>query len=326
MASEPSPAALKSAPPAGGTARHLDGAEVAEAIRESLRPRIEAVRVSAGRPPALGILLAGDDPGSAIYVRGKVSAGEALGMAIDLRTLPASATFDQALAVVEAFNRDDGIDGILVQSPLPSGMGDDAEQRIFDAIDPAKDADGLHPVTVGRLVQGRPTFSPCTPSGIIELLDRHEIPIAGRRAVVIGRSDIVGKPAAMLLLHRHATVTICHSRTVNLPHVASEADILVAAIGRPAFIRADFVRPGATVIDVGTNALTDRDQVVAIFGEGSRKLRAFERRGQVLSGDVHPEVANVAGALTPVPGGVGPLTITMLLSNTVRAAEARLGL
>ena len=311
---------------ATGTARRLDGTAVAEAIRGSLRSRIDAVRDATGRPPTLGIVLAGDDPGSAIYVRGKVSASEALGMATDLRTLPASASFDEALAIVEEFNRDAAIDGILVQSPLPSGMGDDAEQRIFDAIDPAKDADGFHPANVGRLVQRRPTWAPCTPSGIIELLDRHGIEIAGRRAVVIGRSDIVGKPIAMLLLHRHATVTICHSRTVDLPRVASEADILIAAIGRPAFITADFVKPGATVVDVGTNALTDRQQVVTIFGEESRKVRAFERRGQVLSGDVHPEVANVAGALTPVPGGVGPLTIAMLMSNTVHAAESRLGL
>ena len=323
---EPVSTLTSAASAAAGTARRLDGAAVAEAIRGSLRSRIDGVRDAIGRPPTLGIVLAGDDPGSAIYVRGKVAASEALGMATDLRTLPASASFDEALAIVEEFNREDAIDGILVQSPLPSGMGDDAEQRIFDAIDPAKDADGLHPMTVGQLVQRRPTFSPCTPSGIIELLDRHQIEIAGRRAVVIGRSDIVGKPIAMLLLHRNATVTICHSRTVNLPRVASEADILVAAIGRPAFITADFVKPGAAVVDVGTNALTDRDQVVAIFGEDSRKLRAFDRRGQVLSGDVHPEVANVAGALSPVPGGVGPLTITMLLSNTVRAAEVRHGL
>ncbi len=327
MSPEASPSTPTSTPhAAAGTARRLDGAGVAEAIRESLRSRIDAVREAAGRPPTLGILLAGDDPGSAIYVRLKVAAGEALGMATDLRTLPASASFDEALAIVEGFNRDEAIDGILVQSPLPSGMGDDAEQRIFDAIDPAKDADGLHPVNVGLLAQRRPAPAPCTPSGIIELLDRNEVAIAGRRAVVIGRSDIVGKPIAMMLLHRHATVTICHSRTVELPRVASEADILVAAIGRPAFITADFVKPGATVIDVGTNVLTDRDAIVAIFGEGTRKLRAFERRGEVLSGDVHPEVATVAGALTPVPGGVGPLTIAMLLSNTVRAAEVRHGL
>ena len=267
---------ISASPAVGGTARRLDGAAVAEAIRESLRPRIDAVRRAAGRSPALGLLLAGDDPGSAIYVRNKVAASETLGMATDLRTLPTSASFDEALAIVDGFNR--------------------------------------------------PALAPCTPSGVIALLDRCGIEIAGRRAVVLGRSDIVGKPMAMLLLHRHATVTICHSRTAHLPRVASEADILVAAIGRPAFVTAEFVKPGATVIDVGTNALTDRDQVVAIFGEESRKLDAFDRRGHVLSGDIHPDVANVAGALTPVPGGVGPLTIAMLLSNTVRAAEAHHGL
>ncbi len=326
MPSDPHPFGLAPGVPAvSGTARRLDGAVVAEAIRESLRPRIHAVRAAVGRSPALGLLLAGDDPGSAIYVRNKVAASEALGMTTDLRTLPASASFDEALAIVSEFNWDDAIDGILVQSPLPPGMGGDAEQRIFDAIDPTKDADGFHPVNVGRLTQRRPALAPCTPSGVIALLDKYGIEISGRRAVVIGRSDIVGKPMAMLLLHRHATVTVCHSRTIDLPGLASEADILVAAIGRPAFVTANFVKPGATVIDVGTNALTDRDQVVAIFGKESRKLKAFDRRGHVLSGDIHPEVANVAGALTPVPGGVGPLTIAMLLSNTVRAAEARHG-
>ena len=306
-------------------ARVLDGAAVAAEVRESLRPRIEAVRREAGRTPALGVLLAGDDPGSAIYVRNKIKAGEALDMATDFRQLPATAAFEDALGVVEAFNADDRIDGILVQSPLPDGMGADAEQRIFDAIRADKDVDGFHPLNVGRMVQKRPALAPCTPSGIIALLDRAGVELAGRRAVVIGRSDIVGKPMAMLLLHRNATVTICHSRTVDLPRVASAADVLVAAVGRPAFVDASFVKSGATVIDVGTNTLTDRSQVASIFGPGSKKLAAFDRRGRVLAGDVHPEVAAVAGALTPVPGGVGPLTIAMLLSNTVRAAELRLG-
>ena len=306
-------------------ARVLDGAAVATGIREALRPRIESVRRVAGRAPALGVLLAGDDPGSAIYVRNKIKASEALDMATDFRQLPASAAFADALDVVEAFNADDRIDGILVQSPLPDGMGADAEQRIFDAIRADKDVDGFHPLNVGRMVQKRPALAPCTPSGIIALLDRAGVELAGRRAVVIGRSDIVGKPMAMLLLHRNATVTICHSRTVDLPQVASAADVLVAAVGRPAFVDASFVKAGATVIDVGTNTLTDRSQVVSIFGPGSKKLAAFDRRGRVLAGDVHPEVAAVAGALTPVPGGVGPLTIAMLLSNTVRAAELRLG-
>ena len=304
-------------------ARRLDGKAVAEAIRGTLKPRIARFREAAGRPPGLGILLAGDDGGSEIYVRSKVRACEELGIRADLRRLPADAALDEVIAIVARFNAADDIDGVLVQSPLPPGMGADAEQRVFDAIDPAKDVDGFNPVNVGRLAQNRPALVPGTPSGIIELLERNGIPIEGRRAVVIGRSDIVGKPMAALLLHRHATVTICHSRTRDLPAVASSADILVAAIGRPGFVTADFVKPGATVIDVGTTRMTDRDRVAALFGADSPRLEVIERRGATVVGDVHPEVASVAGALTPVPGGVGPLTIAMLLSSTVRAAEAR---
>ena len=305
------------------TARVLDGAAVASQIREGLRPRIEAFTREAGRAPKLGILLAGTDPGSEIYVRNKIKNGEQLGMDSDLRRLSETASLADALAIVSEFNASETHDGILVQSPLPAGMGSDAEQRVFDAIDPAKDVDGFNPVNVGRLVQKRPALVPCTPSGVIDLLDREQIKMTGAHAVVIGRSDIVGKPMAMLLLHRNATVTICHSRTVDLPAVAASADILVAAIGRAAFVTREFVKPGATVIDVGMNPLTDRDQVEALFGAGSKKLAGFDKRGSVVTGDVHPEVATVAGALTPVPGGVGPLTIAMLLSNTVRAAENR---
>ena len=304
-------------------ARRLDGKAVAEAIRGTLKPRIARFREAAGRPPGLGILLAGDDGGSEIYVRNKVRACEGLGIRADLQRLPADAALDEVMAIVARFNAADDVDGVLVQSPLPPGMGADAEQRVFDAIDPAKDVDGFHPVNVGRLVQNRPALVPGTPSGIIELLERNGIPIEGRRAVVIGRSDIVGKPLATLLLHRHATVTVCHSRTRDLPAVASSADILVAAIGRPGFVTADFVKPGATVIDVGTTRMTDRDRVAALFGADSPRLEVLERRGATVVGDVHPEVASIAGALTPVPGGVGPLTIAMLLSSTVRAAEAR---
>lgn len=304
-------------------ARRLDGKAVAEAVRESVKPRIARFRGAAGRPPGLGILLAGDDGGSEIYVRNKVRACEGLGIRADLRRLPADASLDGVMAIVARFNAADDIDGVLVQSPLPPGMGADAEQRVFDAIDPAKDVDGFHPANVGRLVQNRPALAPGTPSGVIELLDRSGIPIEGRRAVVIGRSDIVGKPLAALLLHRHATVTVCHSRTRDLPAVASSADILVAAIGRPGFVTADFVKPGATVIDVGTTRVTDRDRVAALFGPDSPRLDVLARRGATVVGDVHPEAAAVAGALTPVPGGVGPLTIAMLLSNTVRAAERR---
>ena len=304
-------------------ARILDGAALSDGIREKLAPRVEAFIGAAGRPPTLGLLLAGDDPGSQIYVRNKIRQSEALGIATDLRRLPATAPFREALAVVEEFNAADGVDGILVQSPLPAGMGAGAEARVFDAIAPAKDVDGFSPVSAGRLVQHRAGFVPCTPAGVMALLDHAGIVTAGRRAVVIGRSDIVGKPMALLLLHRHATVTICHSRTADLPRVAADADILVAAVGRPALVTRDFVKPGATVVDVGINSLTDRQEVLAIFGPDSKKLAAFDRRGRVLSGDVHPNAAEVAGAITPVPRGVGPLTIAMLLTNTVRAAEER---
>ena len=308
------------------TARRLDGAAAAADIRARIRPRVEAFTARAGRAPKLGILLAGNDPGSEIYVRNKMKNSAELGMDSDLRRLTETASLADALAIVKEFNDSEAHDGILVQSPLPAGMGSDAEQQVFDAIAPGKDVDGFNPANVGRLVQKRPALAPCTPSGVIDLLDRENIAISGARAVVIGRSDIVGKPMAMLLLHRNATVTICHSRTVDLPAVAASADILVAAIGRAAFVTRDFVKPGATVIDVGMNRLDDRAQVEALFGAGSRKLAAFDKRGSVVTGDVHPEVAAVAGALTPVPGGVGPLTIAMLLANTVRAAEDRLAL
>jgi len=252
------------------------------------------------------------------------SAGEA-GLRADLHRLPASARLDDLLALVEQLNRSDVHDGILVQSPLPAAMGDDAERRVFDVIRPDKDVDAFHPVNVGHLVQNRATLIACTPSGVIELLERSKIPIAGARAVVIGRSDIVGKPMALLLLHRHATVTICHSRTADLPAVAATADILVAAIGRPAFVTRAFVKPGATVVDVGTTHVTDRVLVERLFAAGSKRRDAFERRGSLVVGDVHPEVADVAGALSPVPGGVGPLTVAMLLKNTLTAAQGRSG-
>jgi methylenetetrahydrofolate dehydrogenase (NADP+)/methenyltetrahydrofolate cyclohydrolase len=215
-------------------------------------------------------------------------------------------------------------DGILVQSPLPATLGADAEQRVFDEIDPAKDVDGFSPISAGHLVQNRPGFAPCTPAGVIEMLERERIEIQGSRAVVIGRSDIVGKPMAMLLLHRNATVTICHSRTRDLPAVAREADILVAAIGRPAMVTPDYVRPGAVVVDVGINRITDASLAEKIFAGHPKRLDVFRRSGAVLVGDVHPDVAETAGVLTPVPGGVGPLTIAMLMANTVRAAELRL--
>ncbi|MBI3491832.1 MAG: bifunctional 5,10-methylenetetrahydrofolate dehydrogenase/5,10-methenyltetrahydrofolate cyclohydrolase, partial [Acidobacteria bacterium] len=241
----------------------------------------------------------------------------------DLERLPATAPLGDVLAAVERLNRSDVHDGILVQSPLPAAMGAEAEARIFDAMRPDKDVDGLHPVNVGRLVQNRAVLVPCTPAGVIELLDRSNVAIAGARAVVVGRSDIVGKPLALLLLQRHATVTICHSRTVDLPRVTREADILVSAVGRPAFVTREFVKPGAVVVDVGTTQVRDRELIERIFPPGSKRHEAFIRRGSLVVGDVHPGVADIAGALSPVPGGVGPLTIAMLLKNTVRAAEER---
>ena len=306
-------------------AKLLDGTFVASQIRAELAPAVAAFTARAGRPPGLGIVLVGDDSSSDIYVRGKLKAAGEVGLRADLERLPATITLAQLLDAVDRLNRSEAHDGILVQSPLPAALGDDAERRVFETIRPDKDVDGFHPVNVGRLVQNRATLAAGTPSGIIELLERSQIAIAGTRAVVIGRSDIVGKPMALLLLHRHATVTICHSRTRDLPAVATDADILVAAIGRPGFVTRAFVKPGATVVDVGMNRLTDREQVERIFPEGSKGRATFERRGSVVIGDVHPEVAEVAGALTPVPGAVGPLTIAMLLKNTLRAAEARAG-
>jgi methylenetetrahydrofolate dehydrogenase (NADP+)/methenyltetrahydrofolate cyclohydrolase len=304
-------------------ARLLDGQAVAAQIRASVLPDVHAFTARASRPPGLGIILVGDDPASEIYVRNKVRAGTESGLWVDLQRLPSSASLEDLLAVVHRLNASAVHDGILVQAPLPAGMGRAAAQQVFDAIDPSKDVDGFHPINVGRLVQGRALLMPCTPSGVVEMLVRSGIAIGGARAVVLGRSEIVGKPMAMLLLQRDATVTICHSKTPDLPSVAATADILVAAIGRAGFVTPAFVKPGATVIDVGINRVTDRAVAEQLFGAGAPRLADFDRRGSVVVGDVHPSVAEVAGALTPVPGGVGPLTIAMLLKNTVAAAQAR---
>ena len=304
-------------------ARLLDGNAVATAIRDAVLPDVRAFTAAAGRPPGLGIVLVGDNPSSEIYVRNKVKAGAETGLWVDLQRLPATARLEELLTLVARLNASDAHDGILVQAPLPEAMGKHAAQAVFDAIDPGKDVDGFHPANVGRLVQGRPYLVPCTPSGVIVMLEHYGIPVARSRAVVIGRSEIVGKPMAMLLLARDATVTICHSKTADLPAVAREADILVAAIGRAGFVTPSFVKPGATVIDVGINRVTDIATAQALFAEGSNRLADFERRGSVVVGDVHPKVAEIAGALTPVPGGVGPLTIAVLLRNTVKAAAAR---
>ena len=307
------------------SARLIDGTAIGAEIRASAMPAVQAFTARAGRPPGLGIVLVGSNPASEVYVRNKVKAGTDAGLWVDFQRLPADASLDALLELVARLNASDRHDGILVQSPLPDAMGKHAAQRVFDAIDPDKDVDGFHPANVGKLVQGRAHLKPCTPAGVIDMLDRAGLPIAGRHAVVIGRSDIVGKPMAMLLLQRDATVTICHSKTPDLPGVASRGDILVAAIGRPAFVTRDFVRPGATVIDVGTTPVSDRALIEKIFGAGSPRLDTLAKRGSIVVGDVHPSAAEVAGALTPVPGGVGPLTIAMLLKNTVAAADARFG-
>jgi methylenetetrahydrofolate dehydrogenase (NADP+)/methenyltetrahydrofolate cyclohydrolase len=307
------------------TARKLDGVAVAHAIRAEVRPEVEAFVKRTGRPPGLALVLVGNDPASELYVGSKLKSAGETGLRADIERLPASASLDELLHLIDSLNQSDVHDGILVQSPLPAGLGRDAERRVFDAVAPEKDVDGFHPANVGRLVQGRADLVACTPSGVIELLERSNISIAGRHAVVIGRSDIVGKPMALLLLQRHATVTICHSRTVDLPRVAREGDILIAAIGRAGFVTADFVKPGAAVIDVGTTRVEDPAVVDRLLPVDSKRREAFARRGALVFGDVHPEVEMVAGALSPVPGGVGPLTIAMLLKNTVRAAQMRLG-
>ena len=307
------------------SARMLDGQALAKLLHQEIRPEVAAFTAQHGRPPGLGIVLVGDSPASEVYVRNKLKTGSEIGFRADLERLPATATLADTLALVERLNRSEVYDGILVQSPLPKAMGHDAEQQVFDAIAPDKDVDGLTPVNVGLLVQKRAALTACTPSGVIELLDRERIAIAGRHAVVIGRSDIVGKPMALLLLHRDATVTVCHSRTPNLANMCREADILVAAVGRAGLVTKAFVKPGAAVIDVGMNKVTEASVARMLFGDSHPRLDVFRAKGSVLVGDVHPEVAEVAGALTPVPGGVGPLTIAMLMKNTLRAARARAG-
>jgi methylenetetrahydrofolate dehydrogenase (NADP+) / methenyltetrahydrofolate cyclohydrolase len=306
-------------------ARVLDGAALAKRMQEEIKPRVAEFVREHGRPPGLGIVLVGSDAASEVYVRNKLKAGGEVGFRADLERLPANASLGDTLGVVERLNRSREHDGILVQSPLPKSMGAGAQQRVFDTIAAEKDVDGFGAESVGLLVQNRPKLVACTPAGIIELLEREQIPLAGRHAVVIGRSDIVGKPMALLLLHRDATVTICHSRTPDLAEVCRRADVLVAAVGRAGLVTRDFVKPGATVVDVGMNSVTDPAVAARLFADGHPRLARFKEKGSVLVGDVHPSVADVAGALTPVPGGVGPLTITMLMMNTLRAAQARVG-
>jgi methylenetetrahydrofolate dehydrogenase (NADP+)/methenyltetrahydrofolate cyclohydrolase len=306
------------------TARILDGQALGARLQQELKPEVASFTARHGRPPGLAIVLVGDNPASEVYVRNKLKSGAEVGFRADLERLPASASVRDVLALVQRLNESPVHDGILVQSPLPAALGPEAAQQVFDSIDPGKDVDGFTPANVGLMVQNRPALVACTPSGIIELLVREGIQIAGRHAVVVGRSDIVGKPMALLLLQRDATVTICHSKTPNLAEVCRQADILVAAVGRAGLVTREFVKPGATVIDVGMNRVTDAAVATRLFKDGHPRLAVFRTKGSVLVGDVHPEVADVAGALTPVPGGVGPLTITMLMMNTLRAATQRL--
>ncbi len=302
------------------SARILDGNQIRDQILGELRAEADFL-AAAGIRPGLAAVLVGNNPASEVYVRGKIKACQSLHLYSEKITPPDTITTAEMLAVVAGLNRRDDIDGILVQLPLPPQVD---SKRVLLAVDPAKDVDGFHPYNVGSLVAGRPALVACTPAGILQILQRSGIPIAGRRAVVLGRSDIVGKPVAFLLLHENATVTICHSKTADLAGVAREADILVAALGRPAMVTRDFIRPGATVIDVGINRLTDAAEVERIFAGRPDKIEQFRQKGSVLVGDVHPvDVEESAGAYTPVPGGVGPLTIAMLMVNTVRAARQR---
>jgi len=300
----------------------LDGAAIAATIKAEVAEQVRALAAQGVRP-GLAAVLVGNVAASEIYVRSKVQTCEELGIFSQMITPPASVTTEEMLDVVSALNLRDDIDGILIQLPLPAQVDTKA---LLDAVLPAKDVDGFHPVNAGRLQAGRPALAPCTPAGVIEILKRSGIPISGQNAVVVGRSDIVGKPAAMLLLHQDATVTICHSKTRDLAAVTRQADILVAAIGRPGFITPDMVKPGATIIDVGINRITTRQQFDLYFAGDPKREAAFARRGSTIVGDVHPNAFQVGGAYTPVPGGVGPLTIAMLMANTVRAARMRRGL
>jgi methylenetetrahydrofolate dehydrogenase (NADP+)/methenyltetrahydrofolate cyclohydrolase len=303
-------------------AKILDGAAIAAQIKREVAEEVKLL-ASRGIRPGLAAVLVGNVPASEMYVRSKVESCADLGIYSDLIAPPATVTTEEMLGLVARLNARDDIDGILIQLPLPAQV--DAK-ALLDAVDPAKDVDGFHPVNAGRLMAARPALAPCTPAGIIEILKRSGIPIAGQHAVVVGRSDIVGKPAAMLLLHQNATVTICHSKTRDLGAITRQADILVAAIGRPGFITPEMVKPGATLIDVGINRITERAEFERYFAGNARREAGFAKRGSTVVGDIHPKAFELAGAYTPVPGGVGPLTIAMLMANTVRAAKLRRGL
>jgi len=300
----------------------LDGAAIAASIKQEVAEEVRLLAAK-GIRPGLAAVLVGNVAASEIYVRSKVQTCAHLGLFSELITPPESVTTEEMLDLVHTLNDRDDIDGILIQLPLPKQVDTKA---LLDAVLPEKDVDGFHPVNAGRLQAGRPALAPCTPAGVIEILKRSGIPISGQHAVVVGRSDIVGKPVAMLLLHENATVTICHSKTRDLGAVTREADILIAAIGRPGFITPEMVKPGATIIDVGINRITTREEFDRFFSGDAKREAAFAKRGSTIVGDVDPKAFQKAGAYTPVPGGVGPLTIAMLMANTVRAAKMRRGL
>jgi methylenetetrahydrofolate dehydrogenase (NADP+) / methenyltetrahydrofolate cyclohydrolase len=299
----------------------LDGNKIAAEIRAEVAAEVKDM-TAAGVRPGLAVILVGHNPASEIYVRGKVKSCGEVGIYSEQITPPDTISTQELLELVLELNRRDEIDGILVQLPLPAQVD---SKKILMAVDPGKDVDGFHPMNVGFLSTQRPGLVPCTPAGVMEILKRSKIPVAGQDALVVGRSDIVGKPAAMLLINSNATVTVCHSKTRDLPGLCRRADILVAAIGRAGMITRDFVKPGATVIDVGMNKVTDQSEFERLFAGDAKREETFRTKGSTLVGDVDPHVAEVAGAITPVPGGVGPLTIAMLMSNTVKAAKMRRG-
>jgi methylenetetrahydrofolate dehydrogenase (NADP+)/methenyltetrahydrofolate cyclohydrolase len=301
------------------SARILDGNHIASNIKNEAAEEVHRM-IAAGVKPGLAVVIAGDDPASTIYVRNKVKACEGLGIHSEKHALPESVTTEELIELVHSLNRRDEIDGVLVQLPLPKQVD---YRRVLTTIDPLKDVDGFHPLNVGYLATGRPGLFPCTPLGIMEVLKREKIRIEGAEAVVVGRSEVVGRPIATMLLNHSATVTVCHSKTENLADVCRRADILVAAIGRAGMITEEFVKPGATVIDVGINRVSDHAEFERFFSGNAKRRESFEKRGSTLVGDVHPEVAEVAGAITPVPGGIGLLTVAMLIVNTLKACKRR---
>lgn len=301
------------------TARILDGLKIRDEIFAELKQEI-AKLAAQGIRPGLAAVLVGENPASQLYVKSKIAACEQLGMASWMHTPPASVSTEYLLQLMRDLNTDDNVDGILVQLPLPKQID---TKKVLEAVDPAKDVDGFHPVSLGKLVSNRPGLVACTPAGCMELLRRYGVPMEGANAVVLGRSDIVGKPMALLLMHANATVTICHSKTPDLGDIVRRADIVVAAMGKAGYVQPDWIRPGAAVIDVGTNKVTDAVEAEKLLKNFPQRLEKFHTKGNVLIGDVHPDALFTAGALSPVPGGVGPMTITMLMSNTVKAAKLR---